>query len=437
MKRLMIDLGALALAALAIETASSADLAITNARVFTATDAGVLEQATVVIAGGRIASISTGTPYTGSGEVIDAAGRMVLPGLIDAHLHVFFDSASVDGSVTQRYFPKSDAQASAYIRGPMHERLKSYLEQGFTSVVSPIDFWPHVIEARELIDSGELRGPRLFVAGGAFTGPGDYFVCVGLQGDEKAWCNEHLMAPFDRAGQARELVRRYAESGVDFIAFDSLSPNVPSLVIEPPKLERDAVKAMIDEAHQQGLRVFLSNHSALHVNDFVAWGVDGLFKGPRTVRDEDGSLLQSAGAAGLPLVLPLGNTEERYRLSTASENAIQNYRIERANALTLLEHGAVPVFGADLGDKTGTTPGDVLRITIQAMYGVGLSREEILMAATRNAAQALLGRHDLGTLEPGQLADAIIVDGDPLIDLDALLNVKVVIKNGELVVDRR
>ena len=260
---------------------------------------------------------------------------------------------------------------------------------------------------------------------------------MGLQGDEKAWCNEHLMASFDRAGQARELVRRYAESGVDFIAFDSLSPNVPSLVIEPPELQRDTVKAMIDEAHARGLRVFLSNHSALHVNDFVAWGIDGLFKGSRTVRDEDGSLLGSAGAAGLPLVLPLGNTEERYRLSTASENAIQNYRIERANALTLLEHGAVPVFGADLGDKTGTTPGDVLRITIQAMHGVGLSREDILMAATRNAAHALLGRHDLGTLEPGQLADAIIVDGDPLIDLDALLNVKVVIKNGELVVDRR
>lgn len=70
------------------------------------------------------------------------------------------------------------------------------------------------------------------------------------------------------------------------------------------------------------------------------------------------------------------------------------------------------------------------------MTGIGLSREEVLLAATRNAAQ-LLGEQDLGTLEAGQLADIIIIDRDPLVDLSALLDVQVVIKGGEVAVDKR
>ena len=434
MRRLIVTWGSLALAALATEV--SADLVITNARVFTATDAGVLEQATIVITGERIESISTGTAYSGSADVIDAAGRMALPGLIDTHLHVFFDSASLDGSVTGRRFPKSDSEASAFIRGSMQERLKAFLEQGFTSIMSPIDFWPHVIEARKMIDSGEMSGPRLFIAGGAFAGSAEFFVCTGLGGDEERWCNEHIAVEIDTEDKAREWVRRYAESGVDFIVYDSLAPNPPGNVMEPPQLKHAPARAMVEEAHELGLRAFLSNYSGAHVNDFVTWGIDGFLKPPRIVRDEDGSVVARAGAAGLPFALPLGANEERYRLGTASESSLQSYKIERHNALAMLKYGAVPVFGADLGDKIGTTPADALRITARAMSGVGLSREEILLSATRNAAQALLGQDDLGTLEAGQLADLIVVDGDPLIDLGALADVQVVIKNGELVVDR-
>ena len=71
------------------------------------------------------------------------------------------------------------------------------------------------------------------------------------------------------------------------------------------------------------------------------------------------------------------------------------------------------------------------------MAGVGLSREEILLAATRDAAELILGRDDLGAIEPGRLADIIMVDGDPLIGIEDLLNVTLVVKGGEVVVDNR
>ena len=194
---------------------------------------------------------------------------------------------------------------------------------------------------------------------------------------------------------------------------------------------------MIDEAHNRGLRVFLSNFSASHVDDFVTWGIDGFFKVPRIYRDTDGSMLTRAGQAGLPFALTFGGTEERYRLGTASAGQLEGYRIERHNALALLKHGAVPIFGADLGDKWDVTPRDVLRINTELMTGIGLSREEILISATRSAAQLLLGQEDLGTIASGQLADIIILERDPLVDLSALLDVQTVIKGGTVAVDKR
>ena len=435
MKQSMLGRGVLVLTALAAQAAFSADLVITNARVFTATGAGVLDAANVVISGERIESVSTAPVDAGSAQIIDAEGQMVLPGLIDTHLHIFFDLPSIDGSNNQVRFPTNDAEARVYVEELIPARLEAYLEQGFTSVLSPTDFWPHVLQAREFIDSGQRRGARLFVAGGVFAGPGTHFMCAIQEGEERRWCDDHIAVILDDAAKAREWVRRYAESGVDIIAFDSLSPNAPMLSAEPPELQPEPIKAMIEEAHAHGLRVFLTNFSAAHVNDFVSWGADGFLKPARIVRDTDGLLL--ASAAGLPFAITIGTNEERHRLGLASEGETERHRIERENALTMLRYGAMPVFGADMGDKIGITPGEVLRITAKAMAGVGLSREEILLAATRHAAEALLGRDDLGALEPGRLADVIMVDGDPLADIEHLLNVTLVIKGGEVVVDRR
>ena len=402
----------------------AADLVISNARVFTAVDASVIESANVVITGERIESVTTAPVDTTGATVIDASGKMLLPGLIDAHLHAFFRLPSLDGTITDVTFPTTDAQARANISGPMRERFEAYLDQGFTSLLSVIDFWPAILEAREQVAAGEIRGPRLFAAGGVFIAPGGHPICSG-----DTWCNEHLVAEIANAQEARDWVGRYADSGVDLIVHDNLS--------NPPGLSLDLISEIVQTAHDRDLRVFLTASNAVDIGDLVAAGIDGFLHPPDGTADIDGSLLASAGAGRLPVALTIGRLEEMYRLGTLSLEARQIYRIRRQNILTLLEQGAVPVFGTDLGDKPGTTPRDIIRIQTRAMTGLGLSREQVLQAATRNAAQAMLGRDDLGTLEAGNLADMIVVDGDPLIDLDTLANVEVVIKGGAIVVDKR
>ncbi len=135
---LALTCGALISCTQAPEPASAADLIITNARVFAATDSGVLEGANIAVTGDRITSISTSAIDTSGAHIIDAAGKTVMPGLIDGHVHVFFDLERGAG------FPKSDSEVAAYVDGPLAEILESYLEHGFTSILSPIDFWPEI-----------------------------------------------------------------------------------------------------------------------------------------------------------------------------------------------------------------------------------------------------------------------------------------------------
>ena len=407
-----------------IGSLTAADIVITNARVFTATGSPVLEQANVVISGERIEAVTTDAVDSGGAMVVDAQGKTVLPGLFDAHLHAFFSLPSIDGSITEIGFPVSDAEAESWIADILQARFTEYLEQGFTSLVSPIDFWPQILEVRERLSAGELQGPRLFAAGGVFIAPENHFIC-----GESEWCNEHLIATPANADEAREWVDRYAASGVDLIAHDNQS--------NPPGMSEETIRSMTDAAHGHGLKVLVTASDASRVSDLIEWGVDGFLHPPIQTPDIDGSLLASAGAKGVPIALTLGELEEKYRLGIASEEQIENHRIRRQNVMSLLKQGAIPVFGTDLGDKPGTTPADIITITARTATGAGLSREEVLMAATRNAAQGILGRDDLGTLEAGNLADVIMVDGDPLLELTDLLNTELVIKGGQIVVDKR
>ncbi|MGH8209556.1 MAG: amidohydrolase family protein [Steroidobacteraceae bacterium] len=406
----------------------AADLVITNARVFTGTDAPEIKRANIAVSGERIEALSADAIPTTGAVVIDAHGMTVMPGLIDAHMHTFFDLPPLgDTSHARPKFPQSEAEARAYIHGKMSEKFAALLDGGFTSVLSPIDLWPLIIEVRQRLANGELKGPRLFVAGGAFTAPQPQRFCGG-----NAWCNSSLSVQASSPEQARDWVRRYADSGVDLIVA------VYDPTVKPTPLTPEVLRAVIDEAHHRNLRVFLESPiNAADVPDLVDWGIDGFLHSPRKVMDRDGTLFASAGRKHLPLEINLGVDEETQRLAPqVSPEDIEKYKITRFNTLALLKAGATPVWGSDLGDK-GLTPAEMISIEARSLKGLGLTPKQILQSVTRNAAHSVLGREDLGTLEPGKTADVIMVDGDPLKNPEALAKVVLVIKGGKVVADHR
>ncbi|MGH8210897.1 MAG: amidohydrolase family protein, partial [Steroidobacteraceae bacterium] len=348
-------------------------------------------------------------------------GETVMPGLIQGHMHLFRDLKG-----KQYFIPKSDAEASAYLDSRAKQMLEEYLQNGFTSLLSAGDLWPQIADVRDKLAAGELQGPRLFIAGGSFAAPGGSYICTSRTDAEKLWCEQHIFAPMSNAEAAREGVRKYAARGVDVIVYDAVTNSRGFM----PEI----VTALTDEAHKHGLHVLVHNSDAKDVNGLLDAGVDGFVHPPSVTFDCDGVLLKRAGHQHVPVAITLGGYEEEVSSGRATQAQRSDYVTSRHNAMMLLKAGAVPVFGLD---KAGVAPQEMVAIVGRSMIDLGMSNAQVLQAATRNAAQSLLGKKDLGTLEPGQLADIIIVDGDPLQDLSALTRVKVVIKGGQVVVDKR
>ena len=385
---------------MSISSLAFADLLISNARVFTGADGTVMEEASILIRADRIVSVSRDPVAAAGARVIDATGNTVLPGLIDTHFHLFFDRR--DG---ETWFPSSDAEAGDYIDERLRGVLEDYLAEGFTSVASPLDFWPNVLEIRDRLASEELRGPRLFIAAPVFTTSGAHAICQG-----KRWCSERLSVPVADPAEAIEQVRRYITAGADFIVFDGLHGRT-----SPARGE--IVMALSDEARRHDRHILLHGVDAAEVGQFVDWGANGLFTPPRVTRDTGGRLLNREIVAELPVAITLEELQQ--------EEAI------RYNIVTMLQNGAVPVFGPDLAG-TGIPPGEALMSVAHALVDIGLTPRDVILSATRDAAR-LLGRDDLGTLEPGNLADLLIVRGDPLANIEAIGEVVLVIRDGRVV----
>ena len=391
----------------AMETQPEVDVLITNARLFDATGAGLIENATIAIMGNRIQSVSTGETDIRAGTVIDARGRTVMPGLIDAHVHVFFDFGETGFS-----YPRSQEELDAYIETRMQEKFNDLLDRGFTTIMSPGDSWPTIVNVRDRVAAGEIRGPRMFVSGGIFTAPGGHpaeGICSGSE-----FCAEHVAVEVADEESAREWVRKYAESGVDHLKITYVEPDE-----EPagPKLSPEVMAAIIDEAHRQGIRALVHAWDAADVNDLVAWGIDGFVHPFGLTLDEDGSLLRSAGEKGLAVSSTFAGAALFTQGPDADPAAVAELELTLSNVRTAMSHGSPLVFGSDMPGFPAET---VLSAVTTAMTNIGLSNAEVLRASTRDTAQSLLAQNDLGTLEPGNLADLIIVNGNPLEDLAAL-----------------
>ena len=376
-------------------------------------------------------------------NVIDLEGAFLMPGLVDTHVHLSFD---FDGM--GMYFPKSDAEYAEYVDTRMREKLAELLRHGFTTIMSPGDFWPQIIEVRERQKAGDLQGPRILVSGGIFTAPDGHpavgicsgnMMCAAIAPvadllanigvcEGREYCAKHVAVEVDEADAARDWVRSYAESGVDQLKITYVEP-------DGPKLSPEVAEAIIDEANRIGLPALVHAMDAKDVNQLVEWGIDGFVHPPSITADKDGDLLGTAGRAGLAVAVTLGTPEIMAEtFGEPSEADLQEFNLTKGNIKSMIAFGAKPALGSDL---PGFPPDKVLRTTIAALASLGLSNAEVLRAATRDAAQGLLALQDVGTLELGNVADMIVMQRDPLQDLSALQNLSMVIQGGAVVLDQR
>jgi len=383
--------------ALALMASSSVaqDLVITNARILDAAG-NTIERGSIVVSDGRIASVAAGAASTNGVTVIDALGKTVLPGYIDAHRHIM----------------RGDDEA--WFREQSVDRMREFLEAGFTTLMSGGGPVPGIIELKRRIEAGELEGPRIVTSGRV---------------------NTNGRTP----EQARADVREMAATGVEIIKSSiNLSPGNPEIA---------TLTALADEARKHGLETMVH---AVTVPDMIAAIEAGVGKLVHTPHDsfmtpQQAQLVADAGIEnlsttgfGVPFFGIFNNDNiPTFRDGSPWPDGIlgtgSNAAGEKAvNARTLWDAGVVYGFGTD----TGFNPRDGLAHELRPLH-LMFSSQDILKLMGPNTAAFLDMSDELGTLEPGKLADMVIVDGDPLQLIYDLLNVEVVIKGGRVVVDKR
>ncbi len=396
----------------------AADLILTNARVIDGTGV-VHDSAIIAITGKRIQSITSGQKRFNARETIDAQGKTVLPGLINTHVHLRPAGLVDEETLTE------------YLKNDFLVDLQDYLEHGITTLKSAGDPAEILIQVRERLARGEIRGPRLFLAGPTLTAVGGHPAATLFA--DNSWLRTRHVKELSSEAEARAAVRQLAEAGVDAIKFvyqgstDESKPYLfrPGLPLR--KMTPQMMEAIIDEAHQHQLPVTAHTNDLEDALAVLEAGCDGLEHGVTRMRLEDeklGTLLRERQASYVP-TLRLPDRRRPEDLETAMANLRQ-----------VAQAGGRVVLGTDGIPSAGGSGLDTLK-ELELMVEAGVSPQQVIEAATRNAAEHLGKLGELGTLEPGALADLIIVEGDPLTDIRALHNIEVVIKGGEIVVDNR
>lgn len=417
------------------------------------------ENATVVIEGNRIKQVSTETiDFPAEAQVIDAAGKTVLPGFIDNHIHY---------------------------RGYMGEIL---LAHGVTSVRdlgNPIEW---ILALRDAINMGKITGPRIFAAGGGFYG--------------HATAAHHMGV--GNIDEARAMTRKLVQLGVDYL---KIHLGVPL----------DIIRAVAEMGRAEGMK--LTGHLESNIIPYVQAGIDGTEHGSgsaeATIRDEKSLQRLAAWKLWLPKFLGPWTLAERKYFPEVTEFLAQkgtfieptavlwgaslgmrerweqeDYQwlknpglayISESERILWLDHYYLaygPRVAQEVSDEvifgdgysyygilpqaemhegfrrmgeficqlvragghvvTGTdapavAPGISLHRDMELLVMAGLSPMHAIQAATRVGAAYLGKEKELGTVEAGKLADVVIIHGDPLKDITQTRRIDTVIKNGEIV----
>jgi len=386
-----------------------ADLLILDARVVTATG-DVLDRASVVVSDGEIQDVVVGEVDLAASTVIRGDDYTVVPGLIDTHVRLLTKSPRVD----------SDTAMTTYLDETLPGLLDEYLAAGFTTVLSNGDFWPAAADVKALVNSGAVRGPRLFILGPVLTAPGAPQATT-MCGDDP-WCRNHIVVEVDDEQQAREAVDQIAEAGADGIkiVYDSDWDN--------PRFGPGFVRAVVDRATAHDLPVMMETHKPADVGDALGAGVSRFVHTPRERMPD--ALTERVAASSVPVATTLSSSGPFWGWPESP-----TFESRKANVSALVASGAPVAFGTgNAGDRSVSA---ALAAEMDALQQARLTPEQVLAALTADAADYLGWSEDLGTIEIGKRADLLIVKGDPLADLDALMNVVVVIKDGALIVDYR
>jgi imidazolonepropionase-like amidohydrolase len=384
-------------------------LAIRAERLFDGLSSTPVDRPCVLVDAGRIVAVQSGGAPPADAEIVDLGAATLLPGLVDAHMHLAFDAS---GDPVASLAARTDDEALAAMRTAARRALAA----GITTVRDLGDRGYLAVRLRKETAGDPAAGPQVLAAGPPITTTRGH--CWFLGGEA------------DGVDGVRAAVRAHAERGVDVIKVmatgGELTPGSHSHEIQYDLAE---MRAAADEAHRHGLPITAHAHAADGIANALAAGFDTIEHASFLVADgvrADGAVLDALARAGVVVSATLGllpGSELPPRIAALLHYLIDVMRRARAAGVTI-------VCSSDAGIRP-PKPHDVLPYGIATMIEMtGCPAVDALRAATSLAADACRVGDRKGRLAPGYDADILAVAGDPLRDIAALRDVTAVFRAG-------
>jgi imidazolonepropionase-like amidohydrolase len=386
----------------------------------------------ILVEQGLVKEISDRPIRANAARVIDVKGKTVMPGLIDLHVHVVAVELNL---ARQVHMPNVLVTLRSV---PI---LRGMLRRGFTTVR---DAGGAGFAFKQAVDSGLAQGPRLFVSGRALSqtgGHGDMRTRSDHLADPTCSCCVRVGAlarVVDGVDAVRKAAREELQMGADQIKIMAsggvASPTDP---VGAFGYCEDEIRAIVDEARARGTYVLAHAYTAAAIARAVRCGVRTIEHG-NLVDAPTAALMAQAGAFAVPTLVTydaLASEGESYGLPKESVAKVADVREAGLRSLEIFKAAGVKMgFGSDLLGESQRLQSDEFRLRAQV-----LSAAEAVASATVVGAEVLGMSDRLGRLVPGALADLLIVDGNPLLDVSCLLGqgerIPLVMKEGVIQFD--
>lgn len=439
---------------LARSAARTRSVLFENARIFVGTGQ-VIPNGAILIREGKIAElfdISPSDTKRFGADVVNVAGKTLIPGLIDMHVHL-----GSPGGVYQDFRKYADQNAT-------RRRLAAYLYSGVTAVRSTGDWLDGILELRKQIRSGEYSGAELFSCGPIFTAKGGHptELLKNIPAPMRDAAEKQFVRLPESAAEAQKQVDDLKHVGVDCIKAVLESGNRG--FGEFNHLDAEIYRAIAEEARRQNLPLVTHTGNVSDVKEAAAAGTNTMEHGSAVDPIPSDTFAQMK-AQNIGYDPTLSVFEALHDLRTGNATMLNRPLLEQIGPRDLLaatrvlveknsghgekslategllrqaEQNLKDAYSAGVFLIAGSDAGNMLVLhgpTIQHELALwvkaGVPAEVVLQAATHNAARALHSESRIGSLEKGRDATLIVLDGDPVTDITALEHISSVMLKGE------
>lgn len=380
----------------------------------------------IIVQGERIVSVgAAGVAMASTApQVIDLSDQTCLPGMVESHTHVFLQGDRKPGQYDAQLLKQSIAYRAIEATTAAHAAL----DWGYTTIrdLETEGAGYADVDVRNAIARGLVWGPRMQVVGRAMDVTGAYPLQPAYAWDVTVPIGVQTV---DGVEGARKAVREQLSHGTDWVkVYADRGGRIHDGVLETiPTFTLDELKAIVDEAHRENHRVAAHATGRLGVHNAVEAGVDTVEHG-NYIAPEDMKTMVAKGIWFVPTpFVAIYDTEWRAQREGKQPQETPGIKIEEDTFKRALQSKVKIAFGTDAGAfEWDMSPARQLATMVQW----GMTPAQALRATTLAGAELMGMQNDIGTLEPGKLADIIAVKGNPLSDISVMQKTTFVMKGG-------